>query len=146
MRPKHPLDKILDTMKRQKKIPRTMRPATRRGEKVQTAKLTADDVGGIRAGYMLGFSTADLSRNFSSLLTLRHDRDITITRQQVWRIVARKDWKHLPDPKVRLEDLEQLASRTLELPSNSLNESHLTPVLPSDPESPLAGLDTPAMT
>ena len=105
MRKKHKLDQLLDTMKKQKKIRRM--PATRRGERVQTAKLTEADVGGIRAGYMLGFSTAELFRNFSSLLTLRHQRDVEITRQQIWRIVARKDWKHLPDPRVSPADLEK---------------------------------------
>ena len=110
MRPKHKLDQLLDTMKKKKVIRRL--PATRRGEKVQTAKLTADDVVGIRAGYMLGFSTADLSRNFSSLLTLRHSRDVMITRQQIWRIVARKDWKHLPDPKVSPEDFQRASENS----------------------------------
>jgi len=131
-RPKHKLDQLLDSMKKKTKLRRL--PATRRGERVQTAKLTADDVSGIRAGYMLGFSTAELSRNFSSLLTLRHSRDVMITRQQIWRIVARKDWKHLPDPKVRPEDLAPLEADPSSEPE--------VPVVPAAADR--LGPDTPA--
>jgi len=87
----HPMDRLLAQMKKRKaKEPK--------GEKVVNSKLTETEVRAIRLGHRLGYSTDELSKIYTVHLRGRTgDPKLQITRQQIWRIVTKKDWKHVPD-------------------------------------------------
>jgi hypothetical protein len=116
MAKKHKLDGILDGLESRR--PRNSKRL--RGAAINSSKLTEEDVLGIRMGYKLGFSCDELAKYYTAYLTHRHGKPTGVTRQSVWRIVRRVDWKHVPDPEPTPEIREAVGAELQELGEKTL--------------------------